>query len=426
MRPVTGEIIAIGSELLLGDRAETNSLFLADLLAEQGIQVQWKTIVGDVLEHICTALVQAVRRADVVVLTGGLGSTRDDCTRQAVAQVIGRPLRLRASTLQALKATYVSYGRPINSRLRRQALIPVGAVVLENSMGTAPGFLCQWKNRLIVALPGVPHEAKTMFTERVVPRLVPPYRGDRLLEQWVFHTFGLSESDLEERLTPVVGDEASVDVGFLASPLGVTVFMGRWKSKHVGVNKVHQGSHDEFAGKAGDVRRILGQFLYSEQKIPMEVVVGSLLSSGSFSLAVAESCTGGLIGHRLTQVPGSSHYVDRVCVCYSNEAKQDVLHVPATLIERYGAVSRQVADAMAYGVRTISRTQIGLSVTGIAGPDGGTRKKPVGLVYVGLDGGHGPITRKYLFHGDRSSIKLRASQAAMDVLRRYLLRGKRR
>ena len=410
----------------MGDRAETNSLFLTDLMTDQGIQVSWKTIVGDVQAHICAALIQAVERANVVVLTGGLGSTRDDCTRQAVAQMVGRPLRPRISTVRALKATYAFYGRLLNPRLRRQALVPVGAVVLENSMGTAPGFLCEWKDRLIIALPGVPHEAKTMFMEGVLPRLSPFFRGERRLEQRVFHTFGLSESELEERLFPLMGDNGTVDMGFLASPLGVAITMRRWKGKQVGMKKANQGSQDAFDHMCGSIRRILGECLYAEQAMSMEEVVGDLLSSRSLSLAVAESCTGGLIGHRLTQVPGSSHYLDRVCVCYSNEAKQEVLHVPATLIQRYGAVSRQVAEAMAHGARTISRTQIGLSVTGIAGPGGGTRKKPVGLVYVGFDGRHGPITRKYRFHGDRSSIKLGASQAALDVLRRSLLRDKRR
>lgn len=409
-----GEIIAIGSELLLGGRQDTNSLFLSEELAALGVEVRWKTVVGDEEADIMEALRTAVRRAELVVLTGGLGPTSDDRTRQAVARVTNRPLRRHADAMKRVSARLAAWGRTASAAQLRQALIPAGAAVLANPIGSAPGFALVWKSCHIIALPGVPAEAHAMFSKEASP-LIAAWLGPAArvrIERRLLHTFGLPEADLEARVAPLVAACRGVRLGLLASPLGVTVSLQA------------RGSQAPVAALdrvVGAVRATLGELVYAEGTETMEEVVGRALAAMKLTIAVAESCTGGLIGHRLTQVPGSSAYLDRVLVCYSNEAKMDLLGVPKALLARHGAVSSEVAAAMARGVRERSHTDIGLSVTGIAGPAGGTEHKPVGLVYAGFDAeGTGMLVKAFQFHGPRDAIKLRASQAALNLLRQWV------
>ncbi|RMH31483.1 MAG: CinA family nicotinamide mononucleotide deamidase-related protein [Nitrospirae bacterium] len=428
---VAGGIIAIGSELLLDGYPETNSLFLAEGLATCGIRVRWKMVVGDSLPEITEALRAAVRYAEVIVVTGGLGSTIDDCTREAVARVTGCPLRKRPHLVEVLAARYGLPSRPLTAAVFRQAQVPQGARVLENPAGSAPGFVMTWKGRLLIVLPGVPREARMMFEERVAPLLRARYKNTEVLERHAFHTFGLPELDIQECLHDVIAQSPDIRFAFLPSPLGVSVLLTRWSADHE--IRGHRGrSSGSAAQKAKNedgpmervvraVRSRLGDAIYAEGSRTMEEVVGLELVSRSLTLAVAESCTGGLIGHRLTDVPGSSRYVDRVLVTYSNRAKCELLGVSDQLLKQYGAVSAQVAEAMAKGIRERSRSDVGLSVTGIAGPGGGSSKKPVGLVFVGVDGIRGCVIREFRFSGDRQTVKLRASQGALDHLRRYLL-----
>lgn len=278
-----------------------------------------------------------------------------------------------------------------------------------------------WQGCLVAAIPGVPSEAEQMFAIALAPRLrglATNGRAERI-ERRVLHTYGILEAELDQRLKGLVGPRANVRLGFLASPLGVVLSLtacGLWVTA------------SELDRLVRMVRRRIGTYIFAEGSDTMEAVVGRQLASRRMMLAVAESCTGGLIGHRLTQVPGSSAYLDRVAVCYSNRAKTELLGVPEALIRRHGAVSTAVAAAMARGVRVRSGAGIGLSVTGIAGPAGGTEQKPVGLVYIGLDarrshGVHGgSVTKEFRFHGTRDAIKLRASQAALNLLRQWLNR----
>ncbi|MGH7168256.1 MAG: competence/damage-inducible protein A, partial [Nitrospiraceae bacterium] len=416
----SGEIIAIGSELLLGGRLDTNSLFLTEQLASVGVEVRFKSVVGDVEADIAAAIRTAARRAKVVVLTGGLGPTRDDCTRHAVARLTGRPLRRRPEAMESMCRRLAEWGRTPTGPQLRQALIPSGAEVLANPVGSAPGFCLSGRGCLVVALPGVPAEAERTFAGSVAPKLSLDSAPQERLERRVLHTFGLPESDVEGRLTGIVPGESGVRLGLLASPLGVTVSLTAWEPRVSNLDRL-----------ARRVRARLGQSVYAEGTDTMEEVVGRHLAARHVTLAVAESCTGGLVGHRLTQVAGSSAYLDRVAVCYSNRAKVDLLGVSETLIRRHGAVSAEVAEAMARGIRSRSQVGVGLSVTGIAGPTGGTAQKPVGLVFVGLDApgvrgaegksGDGSTTRMFRFHGDRQAIKLRASQAALEMLRQWLV-----
>ncbi|MGC3976264.1 MAG: competence/damage-inducible protein A [Nitrospira sp.] len=418
----TAETIAIGSELLLGGRMDTNSLFIADRLAGCGVELRYKTIIGDELADIVGVLKTAARRARVVIITGGLGPTIDDLTREAVAQATGQRLRRRKTALDRMIARLAEWGRTPTKAQLRQAMIPAGGEVLTNPVGTAPGFVVIWKDTFVAALPGVPREMEPMVQDGVLPRLgawIGKHKGLPVIPviRRVLHTSGVPESIVDQRLEGLLPEGTAIQLGIYASPMEVMVSLtGPDKeSAPVTIDRLFE-----------EAKTRLGDILYGEAGDTMESVVGRLLAEQHMTLALAESCTGGLISHRLTQVPGSSAYVDRAVVSYSNRAKVELLGVSPALLDRHGAVSAEVAGAMAQGIRERSGVSVGLSVTGIAGPGGATRTKPVGLVYVGLDGGPGEsLTKEFRFHGgDRNVINNASSQAALDVLRRWLIRKK--
>ncbi len=417
----TAEIIAVGSELLLGGRLDTNSLFLSELLAAQGIGVRFKSVVGDDVKDIGVAVTNAAKRTKLVLITGGLGPTVDDVTREAVAEVTGKPLRLRPQALKAITARLQAAGRPVTQNQRRQAFLPIGAVLLRNPVGIAPGFAVKWK-RWIVCLPGVSHEARRMCAESLLPLLRREGLLASAIEARTIHTFGLLEGEIDSRLREIMPAASPFRLGLLASPLGVSVSLtqsGTTERRPARKKNARQSaiSLDDLMDA---VIVTLGQYVFSNNGQTMEEVVGRHLRDRGLTIALAESCTAGLIAHRLTQVPGSSAYVDRGVVCYDNRAKIELLGVSESLLKKNGAVSAQVAKAMAQGIRTRSKVDLGLSVTGIAGPAGGTKDKPVGLVYVGLATAKKSFTKEFRFHGERDTIKLRSSQGALDVLRRWL------
>lgn len=417
-RSLIAETIAIGSELLIGGCSDSNSLRIAEALGAAGIELRFKSIVGDDAADIAASVKTAAARAGVVIMTGGLGPTVDDCTREAIARATGRRLARRKDALDALTARVAQWGRTPNKGQLRQALIPTGATVIPNPVGSAPGFWLTWKGAMVAALPGVPREMDAMMEASVMPLLRARLQRARLcpppMTRLVFHTWGLPEAEVDAKLAGLVPATSSIDLGLLASPLGVLVSLTTTPRTAV--------RHDELIKLADGVRARLGEWLYAEGHETMEDVVGRLLAKQQLTVATAESCTGGLIGHRLTQVPGSSAYVERGMICYSNRAKTELLGVPAALIDRHGAVSAEVAAAMAEGIRLRAGVSVGLGVTGIAGPGGATPTKPVGLVYLGLNAADGTaITKEQRFHGDRSIIKQRASQAALDLLRRWAL-----
>ncbi len=423
----TAEIIAVGSELLLGGRTETNSVFLAGLLAEQGIRVRWKTVVGDSLDDVGDAVAQAAARAKIVFVTGGLGPTVDDVTREAVARVTRKPLRLYPQAWRAIRTRMKLAGRAVSENQRRQAFLPEGAQLLRNAVGTAPGFFLKWKRAGVFCIPGVSHEARTMFSESVLPILQRERWLGTPAETRIIHTFGLAEGDIDRRIEGIILPDDPIRLGLLASALGVSVsltwFPPKKPRKRATSDDAAAQSHaslDDPEKKVDKVVRVLGNYVFATNGRGMEDVVGQSLRAQGLTIALAESCTGGLIGHRLTEVAGSSAYVDRGVTCYSNQSKIEVLGVPSSILKKYGAVSGPVAKAMAEGIRSRSGVDVGLSVTGVAGPGGGTRSKPVGLVYVGLSAPRQSVTTAFRFHGDRKTIKLRASQAALDVLRRWL------
>lgn len=418
----TAETIAIGSELLLGGRVDTNSLYIADCLATCGVELRYKTVVGDDLPDMVAVLKTAARRARVVIITGGLGPTVDDLTREAVAEATGHRLVRRKAALDEMTARLAQWGRTPTKSQFRQAMIPSGADIVSNPVGTAPGFVLVWNGTFFAALPGVPREMEPMFHEGVLPRLqawMPTQKVKPAVPMMrrVLHTSGVPESVVDQKLEGLLPPSSPVQLGIYASPMEVMVSL-TGPAGPDGARDLEQLFEEAHAR--------LGDIVYGQEEDTMESVVGRLLTDRDMTVALAESCTGGLIGHRLTQVPGSSSYVDRGVVCYSNRAKVDLLGVPSELIDRHGAVSAEVAAAMARGIRERSGVSVGLSVTGIAGPGGATDTKPVGLVYVGLDGGAGQaMTKEFRFHGgDRNVIKQRSSQAALDLLRRWLTKNR--
>jgi nicotinamide-nucleotide amidase len=417
-KPPVAETIAVGSELLLGGRIDSNSLFVTDELGNLGIEVRFKSVVGDDRADIIAAIKTAVFRARVIVITGGLGPTVDDCTREAIAQATGRRLARRKEAFEGMRARLAQWGRSPNKGQMRQALIPSGATVVPNPVGSAPGFWLSWRRAMVISLPGVPGEMQAMMRETVVALLASAsddkeHRPEQSIRRMVFHTWGLPEAEVDAKLQGLIPKNVPVDLGLLASPMGVLVSL---------TAKPHSAAKDSLTSLSQALRVRLQEWIFAEGQESMEEVVGRLLTDQKRTVALAESCTGGLIGHRLTQVPGSSSYMDRGAICYSNRSKSEWLGVPADLIDRHGAVSAEVAAAMAKGVRERSGVTVGLSVTGIAGPGGGSAAKPVGLVFVGLNADNGDaLVREHRFHGDRSVIKQRSSQAALDLLRRWLL-----
>lgn len=425
MKVLRADILAIGSELLHGGRVDSNSLFIADSLAHCGIRVNKKMALSDEQADIQAVLKASSKKMDVVILTGGLGSTIDDRTREAVAVAFGRPLALRRKALQILNRQLQSRGRTVTSLLAKQAFIPSGATVLENFVGTAPGFYLQEGKSHVFALPGVPREAREMMEHQVQPILKRKLRATAFLWSHAFNTMGAPETDIQQCLSSLFPKSSDMTLSLLASTKGVKVTLSCWCSTNK--NSTYSKSSEIFPEGnlfIEQVRKTLKPWLFSEGAETMEEVIGKLCSLHKWKLALAESCTGGLIAHRLTEVPGSSAYLDCGVVTYSNKAKQEWLGVSPGILRKHGAVSVQVAEAMAKGIRVKSQVDLGVSVTGIAGPCGGSAKKPVGLVYMAIDGPYGSQSQGCQFGGNRTEIKFRSSQAALNMIRRYLLQAK--
>jgi nicotinamide-nucleotide amidase len=407
------EIIATGTELLTGGSLDTNSVFLAEELMLIGLETAFKTIVGDDEKNMEEALKRALARADAVIITGGLGPTEDDITRKVIAKITKKRLILNEDALKAIHERLAGRGREVVIPNERQALIPAGARLLQNHAGTAPGFYIDEEGLFLAVLPGVPWEMQAMFNEGLRPALEHRFGGKSFIRRRVLRTCGMSESAVNQAIQDILRRSEPV--------VGLSV-----KGTGVDIRIIAHGSTAENSQALTDrtesaIREKLGDAVYGVDGVEMEEVIGALLKQRRLTLAVAESCTGGLIGSRITNIAGSSGYFERGAVVYSNLAKTEMLGVPADIIERHGAVSSEVAAAMAEGIRQAAHTTLGLSVTGIAGPEGGTVKKPVGLVYTALASPQGVKTTEHRFLGSREQIRLRASQMALDMVRRYLI-----
>ena len=407
------EIIATGSELLSGGVVDTNSVFLAEELLDIGIETAFKTIVGDDEKDMEDAVRTARERVDVILVTGGIGPTEDDITRKALARVLKKRLVLSDDALKAVKAVFKAKGKEYPAANDRQALIPAGARLLRNPVGVAPGFTLVEDGKFVAVLPGVPAEMQAMFLEGLRPALEEHFGGKAVIRRKVLHTCGLSESKVNELIQDILKQKRPA-MGLTARDTGVDIRI----VAHEGSGARSRSTMERIEA---EVRKKLGDAIYGVDGQDMEEVVGALLTQRKRTLAVAESCTGGLISGRITNIAGSSAYFERGVVVYSNAAKTELLGVPADLIERYGAVSREVAKAMAQGMRERAKTDLGLAVTGIAGPSGGTTEKPVGLVYIALATIDGVTVSEDRFLGTRSQVRQRTAQMAMDMVRRYLI-----
>jgi nicotinamide-nucleotide amidase len=411
------EIIAVGSELLTPSRLDTNSLYLTDRLNELGIAVRVKAVVGDDQADLAAVFSAALDRADLIVLTGGLGPTSDDLTRETVSQVLGRPLAESAQIVAALERRFAARGLRMPAINRKQALVPGGARVLDNPNGTAPGLWIDHEHRVVVLLPGPPRELKPIVETFVLPTLSTLTGGARLYRK-MLKIAGRPESMVEEVTEPVYSKWAD------ESPPIVTTILaapGQVELHLVMVAVDGSAAEARLTAAASALETVLEGDVFSTDGRTLEEVVGDLLRESRLSVAVAESCTGGLVVSKLTDVPGSSNYVERGIVAYSNRAKVEMLDVPEHLIATYGAVSESVAAAMAEGVRTRAKTGVGMGITGIAGPGGGSPEKPVGTVAIAVSVGEETSTRTFRFPGSRDMVKSQAAQAALDLVRRRLL-----
>src|SRR5215212_916719 len=410
---LTAEIIAIGSELLTSERTDTNSLWLTEKLNSIGIEVKLKTIVGDDDARLEETIRDAMKRSRVVVMTGGLGPTEDDITRKIAARAMNRRLLLNEKVLEVIRAKFFGMGRQMPEINSRQAMVIEGAEVLDNPNGTAPGMYIEHEGRSVALLPGPPREMRPMFENFVLPKLSEK-AGDVRVVRRVLRVAGMGESAVDEKIAPVYTQYKNPQTTILFNRSEIEIHL-------TAQAKTEAEAELLLDGLAGQIEERLGDSVFAFRGEKMEEVVGLRLAVGGFTLATAESCTGGLIAHRLTEVPGSSSYFMEGVVTYSNEAKTRLLGVPEELIERHGAVSAEVAEAMAEGVKRRAGVDFGLAVTGVAGPGGGTQEKPVGLVYVALSDDAHTEHRRLMLPGDRHLIRWRASQAALDLLRRSLI-----
>lgn len=419
MKPIaSAAIIAVGSELLTPSKIDTNSLFITEQLNLLGIEVKEKAVVGDEraeLEHVLRAW---LARADLVIMCGGLGPTDDDLTREVVAAVLDRPLAEDEAITAQLRARFATRNlpMPMPEINRRQAMVPLGARVIANSRGSAPGLWIDHGNQLVLLLPGPPRELRPMLTELVEGPLKERSVGSVLVRR-VVRVAGRIESHVDEKLHPLYGvwekETPPIGATILASLGSIEVHV--WT--RAATRQAAAATLERVVGEAVDV---LGPDVYSSDGRLLEAVVGDLLVERGLRIAVAESCTGGLITSRLTDVPGSSRYVDQSVVVYSNEAKTQLLDVPAELIREHGAVSEPVGLAMAEGIKVKAHAGVGVGVTGIAGPTGGSADKPVGTVVVAAVTDSERRVRTFRFFGERELVKFQASQAALDMVRRML------
>jgi nicotinamide-nucleotide amidase len=407
------EIIAVGSELLTPDRLDTNSLFLTEELNKLGIDVVRKTIVGDNREQLTDAFANALERVDLVISSGGLGPTADDLTRETVADLLGRKLQRDDRILQAIEARFRSFRHEMPEINSRQAMVPEGAEVLDNTRGTAPGLWIEHGDRAIVLLPGPPREMRAIFESGVAPRLQRRASDVRLFHR-EFRVTGLGESHVEQRIAPIYKRYTDVITTVLTSPGEVQVHLRLWSDEPDYAKKILDEIERGF-----DIA--LTDRIFSRDGQPLHEVVARQLTLNNTTIAVAESCTGGLLAQRLTSIAGSSSYFLGGVVCYSNERKTAWADVPPDLIATKGAVSPEVAAALADGIRRRVGSALGVGVTGVAGPGGGSEEKPVGTVHVALAHSGGVSERAVTLPGDREMIRFQASQVALDMVRMHFL-----
>jgi len=425
MAPRTAEIIAVGSELLGSTRVDTNSLFLSDKLSALGIDLRMKSVVGDERDDLAALFRQALTRADIIVLTGGLGPTADDLTRDVVADGLGLPMAEDDRIVSRIRARFAGRGMTMPEVNRRQAQVPRGALVLENPHGTAPGLFIDHAGergrQIVILLPGPPREMQPMFDLVCAGPLRDRAGEERTYRASLFIT-GRGESHVEQLAQPIYSRWRDA-----TPPVSTTILAALGQVElHLTLRGKDEAQSTATLARARDeLVSVLGDDVYSTDGRVMEEVVGDLLKARGYTIAAAESCTGGLFTSRLTDMPGSSAYVRAAIVAYAYEDKSSLLGVPAEIIASHGAVSAPVALAMAEGIRERTDADVTVGITGIAGPGGGTDTKPVGTVVIAvIVPGQPAYVRTYWFVGGRAMVKFQATQAALDRVRRLLAVGR--
>jgi competence/damage-inducible protein CinA-like protein len=406
-------ILAVGSEMLTPFRVDTNSLVITDRLNAIGFDVRLKAVVADEVEELAGAFRSALTWADLIVATGGLGPTEDDVTRDAVARVLDVRLDVHEDVVDRIRERFASRGLTMPDINRRQGMAPSGAILLENTFGTAPGLWLERGRTAIVLLPGPPREMTPMLEAVIRDRLAARTGGAGLFRR-VLALTGRTESDVDAAAQPIYGPWARQAVPISTTILAV---LGQIELHLTAQAKSREDADVALDAAVRQLQDAFGPSIYSVDGRPLEAIVGELLRAKRLTIATAESCTGGLLASRLTDVPGSSAYVDRGVVCYSDRAKMDLVGVPPALIRDHGAVSEPVAQVMADHIRALAGTNVGIGITGIAGPGGGTPEKPVGTVaiVVAVDGERS--VRTFRFVGGRDMVKFQATQAALNMLR---------
>lgn len=408
------EIISTGTELLLGQIVNSNAAFLASKLNELGFDTLYQTTVGDNRQRMSHVLSVALTRADIIITSGGLGPTQGDITKEVTAQLLGRSLYLHEPTVERIRSFFNKrcYSMPENNL--RQAMIPEGAIIVDNDWGTAPGIIIEIADKTIIHLPGPPRELEQMFTYAIQPYLATRFAKQGIIVSRVLRTFGIGESALEEKIKDFIINQSNPTIALLAKHGEIHIRLtakGATKSE----------AENLISCLEMQLRQIIEMYIFGVDDQTLEHIVGKLLIENNYTLALAESCTGGLVTNLLTNIPGSSTYIIGSIVCYSNQVKINTLGVPYETLEQYGAVSHETAEIMARNIRNQFNSSIAVGITGIAGPGGATPTKPVGLVYISIDGPLGCKVYEHRFAGDRKNIKHRSALAALDHLRNYIL-----
>lgn len=410
------ELVSTGTELLLGQIVNTNAPFLATRLNELGFSVIYQTTVGDNRDRMKLVLKTALERADIVITSGGLGPTQGDITKEVTASLLGKTMYLDEASAERIQRFFTKRRTCMQSNNLRQAMMPEGARIIENTCGTAPGVIVEEEatGKIIINLPGPPHECSAMFETSIVPYLSERFGFQGAIVSRVLRTYGLGESAVEERIKQYILSQSNPTLALLARSGEIHV---RITARADNETQALQMIHD----LESKIRPLLGEYIFGIDEDTIELIVGNLLLEKNLSVAFAESCTGGLVTSRITDVPGSSRYLIGSIVCYSNTVKVEQVGVKEEVLTAKGAVSCETAESMAQGIRRKLCAGVGIGITGIAGPDGATADKPVGLVYIAIDGPAGTRCYEQYFTGARTDIKKRTALAALNHLRHYLL-----
>ncbi len=407
------EILAVGTELLMGQIVNTNAQYISSKLPEAGVGVYYHSVVGDNPARLEDSLKLALERCDIVITTGGLGPTQDDLTKETISRVCGKKLVIHEESLNKIKNYFSRLGRQMTPNNEKQAYMPEGCIVLKNNNGTAPGCIIEMGEKAVIMLPGPPVEMKPMFLDYVMPYF--KNKGAYSLESVILRVFGIGESAMETKIMDLIDGQTNPTIATYAKEGEVTI-------RITASVPMGQSAEQILMPVVNEIKRRTGENLYSDKDETLDSVAAGLLLENNITIATAESCTGGLISEMLTDVPGISKVFMGGAVTYSNEAKMEYLGVKEQTLKAHGAVSRETAAEMAEGIRKRLKTDIGISVTGIAGPGGGTDEKPVGLVYVGLSGEGGTITKELRLSGNRKKIRTITALNVFDLIRRHVLK----